>query len=283
MKGGNGMKVLQILSRHAILAEDFYGNRKILVGNELGKQCKVNEIVPKEALDQSVSFEGDDFRNYCRLMKIVPESYFEIVYKIVSLAEKKLHQRLNPQILIILTDHIYFAVQRKKKNLLFYDENIWNVKKVYPSEFALAEEALQLIEKVLKESLPREEAACLVFHIVNAQQGTASMNVFETADIIKNILSIIKFFYGREADIASTQYARFISYFQLFLQRMGEGKTIASQDAFLHQQAKEKYRKEIKCIGRMETYLQKIFQRPVPSEEKIYLAVYLRRMMEEEE
>lgn len=276
------MKVVQILNHCAVLAEDFYGSRKIILAKDIGILCSLSDIVPKELLKEAVIFESNDFRNYRKLMDQIPNEYFEAVFEIVSFAQEKLHKKLNPQIHLVLTDHIYFAVKRKRKNILFYDPNIANVKKIYPQEYSIALESLKKIKEILNEELPEEEASCLVFHLVNSEQGT-SIDLFETADIIQNIMTIIKFFYGREPDISSMQYSRFVGYFHLLLQRMKEKKPIASGDLFLEQQAKQKYSKEMKCISRMDTYLQKIFTTSLPDTEKIHLAVYLRRMMEEEE
>ncbi|WDC85765.1 PRD domain-containing protein [Caloramator sp. mosi_1] len=65
----------------------------------------------------------------------------------MELAREKLGVELNPHIHIGLTDHINFAITRLREGINIVNPFEMEIKTMYPTEYSIAEEAIELIKK----------------------------------------------------------------------------------------------------------------------------------------
>ncbi|WP_256639126.1 PRD domain-containing protein [Aerococcus viridans] len=66
------------------------------------------------------------------------------IYKIVSLFKEKMDVAFNPNLFLTLTDHILFAIHQQKQDPNLMNPMQWEIKRIYPKEYAIAEEAVGL-------------------------------------------------------------------------------------------------------------------------------------------
>ena len=79
--------------------------------------------------------------------------------------QEKLQKPLNETLVLMVSDHISFAIERQKKGLDLTNALLWEIKKFYPDEYQLGLNALDIIQR---------EARFLAMHIVNAQYGSGN-------------------------------------------------------------------------------------------------------------
>ena len=90
------------------------------------------------------------------------------------IAEIKQHitQPLNESLLITLTDHISFAMQRKQQGIEFTNPLAGSIMCYYPTEYQMGCRCLDIIKQKTGIELNADEASFIALHIVNAELNT---------------------------------------------------------------------------------------------------------------
>ncbi len=77
--------------------------------------------------------------------------------------------KLQESLYITLTDHCHFAIERQKKGIALRNVLLWEIKRLYPKEFALGR-GRAIIAKRLGVELAEDEAGFIALHLVTAAQ-----------------------------------------------------------------------------------------------------------------
>ena len=90
------------------------------------------------------------------------------------------------------------------------------VKTMYPREFLIAKEGLDLIEKETRTTLSEDEAGYIVLHYINAQgqhfRSDAKIRLLFQEHVIQKIEQV----YDVKLDHLSVYYSRFLTHLQAF-------------------------------------------------------------------
>jgi beta-glucoside operon transcriptional antiterminator len=149
------------------------------------------------------------------------------------------------------------------------------------NEFKIGEYAVNFLNQKFQINLPEEEAGNIAFHFVNAQTNEKDMyQTMMIANIMKDILNIVKLHFKIILDKDSLNYIRFITHIQFFSQRLLEDRFIDSKDDFLYNQIKLKYSKELECSQRINNYIQSTFGKELSKDEIVYLVLHINRVTE---
>lgn len=101
--------------------------------------------------------------------------------------------KLQESLYITLTDHCYFAIERQKKGLAIKNVLLWDIKRLYPKEFALGQEARQIIARRLQTELDEDEAGFIALHLVTAQLNSEMPEVMHVTRVMQEILQLVKY------------------------------------------------------------------------------------------
>ncbi|MGC3008440.1 PRD domain-containing protein, partial [Enterococcus faecium] len=105
-----------------------------------------------------------------------------------------------------------------------------------------AKEALLFVKQKTGVELSEDVACFIAFHFVNSQLGNEDMQVTMTATtMVRDILSIIRKFFGIVLDEESLNYQRIITHLHFFAQRNHKGEGSDEQDEFLYALVQGKY------------------------------------------
>ena len=203
----------------------------------------------------------------------------QIITDVIEEINKKMNEKLDEKIYITLSDHLIFAIERYKNNIILQNKMLWEIKNFYPTEYKIAKEALLKLNEYLNIDLPDEEAGNIAFHIVNAQTEKLNMeNTISSIKILKDIFNIIQIFYKKQINSESVNYLRFVTHFQFFIQRILDGKMLDSKDTFLYEQVVLGYPEAFKCSMRIKDYIQKTLNAEITKEEILYITVHIVRI-----
>lgn len=86
--------------------------------------------------------------------------------RIIDLARERLGKLQS--LYITLTDHCFFAMERMKNGQVIRNVLLWEIRRLYPKEFQLGQEARAIIAKRLGVELPEDEAGFIALHTVAA-------------------------------------------------------------------------------------------------------------------
>lgn len=272
------MIIKKIFNNNVVLAKDTNKDEFVAMGCGLAFKKKPGDILDKSLIEKTFILKeknvADKFKT---LLENVPEEQIKVSSKIIEYAKSNLDIKLNDYIYVTLTDHINYSIK-------LYDEGIykpnllgWEVKKFYNKEYKIGLKALDIIEAYTKKRLPDDEASNIALHIINAQinsSSKASLDATKVAKYIQGIMTIIKYTYGIEIDENSLNYDRFITHLRFFLKRLNDNNMMKSDDDFLLEQVKEKYKKAYNCMLKVEKFLEV----DLSNDEKLYLTVHIQRV-----
>ena len=276
------MIIRQIFNNNVIRVEDQVGHEYIVIGNGLGFKKKAGQKVDEDKIEKTFMLKPEKVPQ--KLIDLIGETsvtYFSLADEIISYAKSEMGNIFNDNIYITLIDHIQFAVARYKKSMNLKNALFWQIKKFYPKEFAIGQNALLLIKKYFDIEMDQDEASFIAMHFDNARQDSQGMQkTVEVTKAMSDIVNLVSDYYQLKLDENSFNYSRFITHLQFFLQRMlsGEQEKSASGDNFLYDQVKEKYPTAFECMNRINHYLETEYESAMTIDEKVYLTIHIQRV-----
>lgn len=189
--------------------------------------------------------------------------------------------KLQDSVYITLTDHCHFAIERQKNGVALRNVLLWEIKRLYPKEFTLGQEARALIAKRLGVELAEDEAGFIALHLVTAQLNSEMPEVMHVTRVMQEILQLVKYQLHLEYNEESLSYQRFVTHLKFFAQRMLTRTVVEDDDAELHSAVKDNYAKAWKCAETVALHLQNSYQRSLTTEEIMFLAIHIERVRKE--
>lgn len=274
------MIVKKILNNNLVLALDQNEREHIIIGKGIGFTNTVGKELRSTNIEKIFVLKSkENTRLYLEMLKNNSSKNIQIITDVIEEINKKMNEKLDEKIYITLSDHLIFAIERYKNNIILQNKMLWEIKNFYPTEYKIAKEALLKLNEYLNIDLPDEEAGNIAFHIVNAQTEKLNMeNTISSIKILKDIFNIIQIFYKKQINSESVNYLRFVTHFQFFIQRIIDDKMLDSKDTFLYEQVVLGYPKAFKCSMRIKDYIQKILNAEITKEEILYITVHIVRI-----
>ena len=125
-------------------------NEQVVMGRGLGFQKKAGDHLDSAKVEKVFSLKSEEIPSH--LADMLSEIPIEVVTtsdRIIALAKEKLPGTLHNSIYISLTDHCHFAIERYRQGVGIRNILLWEIKRLYPNEFAVGLDALDIIEKRL--------------------------------------------------------------------------------------------------------------------------------------
>ena len=274
------MIVKKILNNNLVLALDQNEREHIIIGKGIGFTNTVGKELRSTNIEKIFVLKSkENTRLYLEMLKNNSSKNIQIITDVIEEINKKMDGKLDEKIYITLSDHLIFAIERYRNNIILQNKMLWEIKNFYPTEYKIAKEALLKLNEYLNIDLPDEEAGNIAFHIVNAQTEKLNMeNTISSIKILKDIFNIIQIFYKKQINSESVNYLRFVTHFQFFIQRILDGKMLDSKDTFLYEQVVLGYPEAFKCSMRIKDYIQKTLNAEITKEEILYITVHIVRI-----
>ncbi|GAA2228038.1 PRD domain-containing protein [Herbiconiux moechotypicola] len=272
--------IKKVLNSSVVLAVDENGAELVVLGKGIGYGRKPGETVEHDAANQVfVSLPEGEQRNLVELLTQIPAEYVELSRAIVALAEAD-GLTLDPHVYLSLTDHLHFAVERQRKGLVTVNRLAWEVRTIYPRQYAVGERAVALLRERLAVALPEEEAANIAFHLVNADAANAGVDSQRIVQLVSQVATIVTHSTGVQLHHDELHGARFVAHLQYFARRFFDGRLASSGDDFLFTSLSERYPAAIAAAERVRTLVQKEYGQTLPNEEIAFLALHVARVLE---
>lgn len=278
------LHIKKVLNSSVVLVSDEEKEEFIILEKGIGYGRKPGELVEiKQDSQIFVQLSQTDRNQLVELLSEIPSDYLEMTQKIVAYAEQQLNTSLNKHIYLALTDHLHFAMERFRKNMVLTNRVFWELKTFYPKEYQIGKKALEIVKQEMKVMLPEEEAANIAFHIVNAQkEESVQYDAMRAAKLIGRVVTLVTYSMNCQPDKESIHYSRFISHMQYFAERFFTNKMLDSKDDFLYAQMEKGYPKALACAEKVRTHMIKEYKKSISNEEVAYLAVHIQRLASRE-
>lgn len=274
------MKIRQILNNNVVLVED--GRAEMIVlSRGITFRKKVGDILSENEIDKLFVLDSHEFlKKFRYLLENTKEEYIITVRKIIKSAEDTLEVKANDYLYLTLLDHINFMIERLHNTQILKSPLSWEVKKLYPKQYAVGVQSLKIMEHDLDVTIPEEEAVSIALHFINLQTNNKSIErTVIMMNAIQDIMTIIKYHFQIAFNEESINYARLITHLQFLMQRVFDHDSSYNlEEVEINQQMKKKYSDAYLCVQKIDIYFQKKFNRKLSVDEETYLIVHIQRV-----
>lgn len=275
------MKVIKNINNNVCVCVDDDGNELIAFGRGLGFKQPPYEIKDLSMINRT--FYDVDHR-YFDLLNLIPDEIFELSAKIVDYARNKINTTLNPNIVFTLADHIQFAIQRFRENMVIKIPVYHDLRHFHPVEVQIGEFAVKLINKQMETNIPTDEVYSIAMHFINAESVHPAQEVaFTTEEIISDAVKIIEGCFEMQINRSNFNYSRFSSHMEYLLERGNNGETIKSQNLTMFESIKKEFPSTYNCAEKINHYLSNCFGWKLSEEEILYLMLHINRLCSRED
>jgi transcriptional antiterminator len=270
-------KVKKVLNNNVVIADK--GDKDyVLIGKAIGFDFAKNMEVPQDRVEnlfikQSLSAE----ENYDKILETIDSKIVGLSEEIISLSEKELGTRLNDAIHISLPDHINFAIRRIKKGVAIENPFLSELRALYPKEYALAIEALKLINQNAVVQLPEDEAGFICLHIRAAISEQSVTEPLAYTKKIGEVMELICKLLKKDFNKDSLEYARTVTHINFMLERVLSNKPIKNS---LLDIIKTQLYSEFDLAIKVSIKIEALFSVKLPEDEVGYMALHLKRLSE---
>lgn len=277
------MVIGKILNNNVVVSTNDAGEEVIYMGRGIAFKKKIGDVIDDAFVEKEFvlkdSFTANQFQ---QLFADIPAEEVEAVKQVVDEAEQVLGVELSPNIYLTLTDHIQYALMRAREGIEIPNPLLFETRKFYPKEYAIAAKAVERFEKNFGVSLPEAEKGFIAFHIVNSEQANGTMETtMQAVEIVRDVLAIISRFYGKVFNPDSLNYQRITTHLHYFAQRYLSDDLSGEKDEFLFELIQAKYPKAFQTVQRINEYLIKTYGKPIGESEMIYLTIHIERVVNE--
>ncbi|MBN3054143.1 MULTISPECIES: BglG family transcription antiterminator LicT [Pectobacterium] len=276
------MKIAKILNNNVVTVIDENNNESVVMGRGLGFKKHSGDLLDETLIERVFVMKSGELTS--RLQELLSEIPMDVITtadKIILLAKDRLPGKLQNSVYISLTDHCHFAIERHKQGVDIRNVLLWEIKRLYPKEFAVGLEALDIIEQRLAVRLPEDEAGFIALHLVNAQLDSEMPEVLQITKIMQEILNIVKYQLSLDYNEQALSYHRFVTHLKFFAQRLIGKSTVFSDDESLHDVVKERYQLSYRCAEKIQIHIVQKYQYTLTKEELMFLTIHIERVRTE--
>ncbi|MBP1756000.1 MAG: transcription antiterminator LicT [Firmicutes bacterium] len=277
-------KIVRVISNNFVISKDEDDKEIVIRGLGIGFNKSQGDIIPQDKIEKIYRMDTPRQINHLTdLVENMPLDYITVCTQIIENAQLNLGKRLSQNIYITLTDHICFALERKKNGLEYKNEMLWEIKNFYPAEYKQGELAIAIVRDKLGTELSEDEAGFIALHIVNAELETGMGDMVNITKMIQGIIDIIEDHYKITLDQETLDYGRFVTHLKFLGQRIFKNQTMQENDSdftrMIRNLIQEKYPKDFLCAKRIQSYIQGNFEHLLSNEEMFFLMTHLGKLM----
>ena len=139
------MKIIKIFNNNSIAALSDELGDIILTGSGIGFQKKIGDLVDESRIEKTYIFKEKVEKRIRRGINDIEPIYYEITSLLVSKATEQLNTQFYGEIFLAISDHIAFAIKRKKEKI-----DLNNLAPEEELKYEIAKE-LGLLDKVMEQ------------------------------------------------------------------------------------------------------------------------------------
>ena len=272
------MKILKVFNNNSVAAiSDDLGDI-ILTGSGIGFQKKAGDLVDQTKIEKTYLFKDDQKKRFEQSIAEVPAVYYEIAHKIVSKAVKDLKVDFSGEIFIAISDHLSFAVKRKKENIYLPNIILNETKIIYKEEYNVGLWALNYIENKIGIRLDEDEAGYLALHLVNFSLSNNANNAMKIVTLTKEVLNLIKKTMKVELEEDSIGYTRISTHLKFLAERIfrDDASSVVDTTSDIREMLKEDARLAL-CINRIVKLIKERYNYDLSPDEQTYLCIHIKK------
>lgn len=272
------MKISKILNNNAALVLDEHQHELVAMGCGLGFQKRPGDALDPARIEKLFALQNHELTSrLSEVLSTIPTEVMAVCADILKLAKKQLG-RLPEEVYLALLDHCHFAIERQRLGITFHNALQWEMRRLYPREFAIGLQALTLIQQRLGLSLPEDEAGFIAWHLANAQLNGEASEMQAITQLMQQVLRIVTYQQGHPLDEQALNYHRFIAHLKFFAQRVLSQQQLPAGDSALHAAVRASYPQAWRSAESVGGFIWEQYQKELGLDEMMFLAIHISRL-----
>ena len=276
------MKVIKAINNNNLCVLDDEGREQIVSGKGIGFGKKYGDTVDVSQIQKTYLITDSELqKKMISMLKEIPFEYMVFANDIVEHIKKEYSGKLNESLLVTLSDHIAFAIERKNNGMEFTNPLLDSIRDSYPEELQLGRYCVEQMQKRLGIAMAEDEAGFIAMHIINASLDTKMDDVYKITKLINGCIEISEYSCKEKFDRESVEFERFLSHLKYLAQRLFQNKPLPNafddDDAF-SVMIRKTCAAQYKCALCIQEYIEKTFQKTINGDELITLTIHLKKL-----
>lgn len=279
------LRIRKALNNNVSIVRDDNKVDYLILGNGIAFGKKNGDTVNTEQIKEMYVVGKTDYQLLGQITNNITIEAIEAAQEIINFARKTLQAKFNANILLTLSDHISFALERIPKNQLIASPLDSEIRRLYKKEVEVGKKAKEIMEKHFQLVFPDSEEALIAMHFVNAQLDSPFMNdALIVTDISNQILDIVSKESGVLLDAEELTYSinRFLSHLKFFiLKYLHNEKANQSEDSTMFRYLEKHFPETKRIVDIIDNYLKTNQAWEITNEDKMYLTIHINKLIGE--
>lgn len=254
------------------------GREAILVGAGIGFGRRPGDKVNKNKIEKVYFIQNDLQTRFLQLLKNARPDALQAAEEILAHAQSQ-GLALNNQLILSLTDHICFALERQEQGISLPYLMMTETRMLYPKEFEIGRWSLGKIHQLCGAELPAYEAGYIALQLASAVMSRDE--VYSGLKLTNGVTEIIKETYGIELDSDNLDIIRLTTHLKFLSQRISQHAQW-KEDADMEDVYRlllRKHSKHHECITRISDFIRNHFSYDLNRQEKLYLVIHINKLL----
>ncbi|WP_270588575.1 PRD domain-containing protein [Faecalibacillus intestinalis] len=272
------LKIIKIFNNNSIAALSDELGDIILTGSGIGFQKKIGDLVDESRIEKTYIFKEKGEKRIRRGINDIEPIYYEITSLLVSKATEQLNTQFYGEIFLAISDHIAFAIKRKKENIDLPNVVLSETKALYKKEYQLGLWIIKMIKEKTDIQLEEAEAGYIALHLVNFSTKNNAQNTSKIVNFVKDVFDIIEKTMCIKLELDSIDYARLSTHLKFLAERVFRNDIENNIDTTenIRDMLKENIRLSL-CINRIKKRIENKYHYLLTPDEQTYLCIHIKK------
>lgn len=272
------LKIIKIFNNNSIAALSDELGDIILTGSGIGFQKKIGDLVDESRIEKTYIFKEKVEKRIRRGINDIEPIYYEITSLLVSKATEQLNTQFYGEIFLAISDHIAFAIKRKKENIDLPNVVLSETKALYKKEYQLGLWIIKMIKEKTDIQLEEAEAGYIALHLVNFSTKNNAQNTSKIVNFVKDVFDIIEKTMCIKLELDSIDYARLSTHLKFLAERVFRNDIENNIDTTenIRDMLKENIRLSL-CINRIKKRIENKYHYLLTPDEQTYLCIHIKK------
>lgn len=272
--------ISKLINNNIVFSTDEKGNEIILFGKAIGFAKKKGDVVKSDQVIRSFKATNNNVLNYLtNLVEDINPVYIDLSNKIIEKFENELHVKVNDIMAISLSDHLSNAINNKRNGIDVPLSITNQISLIYPHEYKIAKESLNLIYSETGVMLSDYEAGYIVLHYLNSQDKEYREDAKYRLNFEEKMVGVVEKYYNVVFDKESFYFRRFLTHLSFLAARVHDNIRIDDHDDTVYEVLTNKYKDLKECIELCSKEIRNEFNIEIGVAEKGFLAIHIINML----
>ena len=274
----NAYIVKKTLNNNVLIANDHQNVEVVLIGKGIGFNNKKEDSISEDAVEKLFVLRNvKEQEHYKELLPHIDDDILNTIISSIELIRKKSKTILNEQVHVALTDHLIFAINRLLRGLSIKNPFLSETKALYPFEYEIAAEVVDLINQSIDINLPEGEIGFIALHVHSAITHKDITEINKYSQLVTLLIETIEDKLKIKIDRESIDYIRLVRHIRYTIERVINDEEM-EEPVKIASLLKSEYPICYNLSWKLIKIMQQTLKKPVYNAEAVYLTMHLQRL-----